>query len=206
MSKILCYIINNEKLYLEQILAEYDYPILYTCIDKNRKRYLAMCVDPEEGRYIVAETTCQILIKMMRDSIKMIDAFKTAHRIFSVISSSNDISQDIVKPIEFSKISKDDLPEENAYFELLDSEEAIREYIRILEDEIKEDDIQHFLTFEMIGDFVFSAINQVRMSMNKAYKTYFRFQSYPIIEKTMQYKLVDSKHFEEELVYESSFS
>lgn len=129
---MICYVINGVELWLEQVLAEYDYPVLCTCIDKNNNRYLSLCSDPDKGKYIVAHISCEVLLKMLNNSITMIEAFKKADCIYGIVSNSDDPSEDIVTILQFSKIDKDDLPDESAYFNLLSSEKDLRKYIERL--------------------------------------------------------------------------
>lgn len=206
MKKILCYYINNTELYLEQTLAEYDYPVLYTCISATKQRYLAMCVDPDEGKYFVAETTTDILLKMMNDIIPMNEAFKNAKTIYEVVSNSEDVHDDSVRSIHYEDISDEELPDEGAFFELLDSEFAIKEFVKNLTLESQYNATEHFRRQEysftaVLGNIL---INNQSMKSKKLFSSVFSLYSVDKIIK--QLDLIESFHVQnKELIYEHCF-
>ena len=55
MSKDLCFIIKDRKIYMEQVLVDYmDVPIFFLCKEESQY-YLALCVDIEELQYVVTK-------------------------------------------------------------------------------------------------------------------------------------------------------
>ena len=53
MDRTLCFIIEDQNIYLEQVLVEYmGVPIFFVCHDE-KQRYLALCVDVDELQYFV---------------------------------------------------------------------------------------------------------------------------------------------------------
>lgn len=205
MSKVLCYIIGGKKLYLEQILAEYDYPMLYTCVDDNNKRYLAMCVDPDEGEYLVADTGNCIILNMLENKIRMIEAFEKARRIYRVSSVSNDVTQDKVIDVNYSDIAKDDLPDEDAYFDLLESEKSIQAYIEKLRSDERRL-FEYSLVYEYSINTKLKNImkdNYVDCSFKRLYR---HTEVFPVVEFKMNFnKFDDSQDSKEEFEYECCF-
>lgn len=117
-----CFRINNRDLKIEQILVELDYPVLYVCIDDYATRYLAMCVDSYEGYYLIAEIKSSVVYDMLEGTITMREAFEKAVCIYSVEAQDNSCLNDIVKPVSFSDIEDEDLPEIGARFDAFTAE------------------------------------------------------------------------------------
>ncbi|MBR3267910.1 MAG: hypothetical protein IKI58_04170 [Oscillospiraceae bacterium] len=132
MNSVVWYIIDGKHLYIEQILAEIDYPILYVCIDDNNQRYLTMCVDPMDGYYLVAETDIETIILMLEDKITMKDAFRRTHPIWEVYSVDEDPHHDEVSQIKFADLSDDNLPDSGAFFHLKENEDELIHYLEKL--------------------------------------------------------------------------
>ena len=75
MNENICFKIEAEVLYLEQVLVELDFPIMYTCLDRNLVRYLVLCVDYEELKYMVIKVNNDFLIKILTRKMPMRDIF-----------------------------------------------------------------------------------------------------------------------------------
>ncbi len=139
MNKEFCFFINNEELYIEQILVELDYPILYTCVNKYNCRYLVLCIDGDDLEYLVVNVSNDSLIKMLNKEIPMREVFLESTEAY-LISPSEDYTKDTIKEVKTTELNDDYLPVENALFEI--ESDSLNQYV----DKIKEEDI--FVTFE----------------------------------------------------------
>lgn len=130
--KELCFIINNERIYLECILAEDDYvPIFFLCKSEHDNFYLSLRVWSETTEeYIVIKLTKEEVVDMLHGKIPMRDVFLNQKYFWKVISG-DEIEKDNVTEYPIEKISKDDLPYENAYFVIC--RKYIREYVKKFE-------------------------------------------------------------------------
>ncbi len=126
---ILCYVIKNKELWLEKILVEQDYPLLYICRDDDEQRHLAMYVDDEIGEYFVAKSDDKKLRDMISGRIPIVDIFKNSSEIYTVMSVDNDARHDICHKLQFEDIFKEDLPAEDVY---LDDAEIFADYVESL--------------------------------------------------------------------------
>lgn len=132
MNKELCFYIENESLYLEQVLVDYmDIPIFFLC--KSDKRfYIALCTDIEESEYIVAELSFSDVYKLLHGKIPMRNVFLTRNGYWEIISGE-EISSDSVVKRTADCIDSSVLPEEDACFEILTEE--IRLYVEKFDNE-----------------------------------------------------------------------
>lgn len=132
MSKELCFNIENNALYLEQVLVEYmSVPIFFLCKSQN-EYYIVLCIDIEELKYVVcaiSQTTVYNLlhgIQPMRDAILLQDYFWE-------VDSGNTIKEDSVQKKTMEKIDVSVLPEKGACFEILT--EDIQTYVNHFDNE-----------------------------------------------------------------------
>lgn len=123
---IVCYVIDGKELYLdhsliERVLVEQDFPLLYVCTDNEGKMYLCLCIDPDDGEYLVAETDYKNIGKLKAGRIPIREAFKHSKKLIKVFSRSNNINEDICQTVNYEDLSDDDLPKEGVC--LMDTEE-----------------------------------------------------------------------------------
>lgn len=122
------------ELFLEIILVTFDVPLLFVCLDKNHNRYLVLCEDEEEGEYLLAKCSNQMLLQMLNNEIPMDDTFKKALEGKNLLVKYN--FQDKLFEYEFFQVKDIQdamLPDKGAYFEL--TNHKIKDYIAKLEEE-----------------------------------------------------------------------
>lgn len=117
MSETLCFKINGALLYLEQILVELDFPIMYTCLDENKNRYVILCIDYDELKYMIVKSNNELLLKMLNKTISMREIFTQGDYV-TIITSGNDIENDKIEAVPICDLSNNDLPLEKALFEI----------------------------------------------------------------------------------------
>ena len=124
MSKQLCFIIENNELYLDKVLVSFNRtPIFLTCCDNYNNYYLVLCSDIENLEYIVEKQSLKTLWQMLTQRISMRSALLDCD-CFWLIKSGESISEDIVEKDIISKIDHGVLPEENALYEQINKEDA----------------------------------------------------------------------------------
>lgn len=124
MEKVLCFRISDVDLFLEQTLVEYNnIPIFFVCNDANN-RYLALCTDASDYNYVITKVAIDKLYAMLNGKISMRDVFLNC-RFYWEVLSEEDIDSDVVLEKDISLLNRDLLPEQNAFFQILDSEVAV---------------------------------------------------------------------------------
>lgn len=132
MNENICFKIEAEVLYLEQVLVELDFPVMYTCLDRNLVRYLVLCVDYEELKYMVIKVNNDFLIKILTQKMPMRDIFVLSKEVF-LITSADDFENDKIEKKSGTRLDEDDLPLKDAFFEIMNDE--ITEFIKNIEEE-----------------------------------------------------------------------
>ena len=118
MNKELCFIIENQNLYLEQILVDYmDIPIFFLCKGETMY-YLVLCTDIDELCYIVTPLSLLDTHNLLHGKIPMRNAI-LKQKMYWMINSGEEINMDIVISMNMDTIDESCLPEENAYFNIL---------------------------------------------------------------------------------------
>lgn len=65
------------KLYIDKVLFEASYPILFTCVNKEKTRFLCVCCQNNASgkKWLITKTEADIIVSMLRDEITIRDAF-----------------------------------------------------------------------------------------------------------------------------------
>ena len=91
MNKELCFNIENENLYLEQILVDYmDIPIFFLCEGENQY-YVALCTDIDELSYIVAKLSLLDVYNLLHGKIPMRDAILKQNEYWDIVSGDENL-------------------------------------------------------------------------------------------------------------------
>lgn len=129
----LCFVIENRKLYLEQVLVDYmDVPIFFLC--KGEKQYyITLCTDFDELTYVVAQLPLMDVYKLLHGEIPMRDVI-LKQREYWLVYSGDEVSQDQVEKHEMKDLDEDLLPEKDACFKILMG--SIENYVENFDKEI----------------------------------------------------------------------
>lgn len=127
MEKELCFYIEGNKLYLEQVLVDYnDVPIFFICKDE-KTYYAVLCTDMEELSYIVVSLSEVELYNLLHGKLSMREVFTRQQKYWEVKSGAEiELDTVICRPIK--EIDCSALPQEGAYFEILTDE--VSSYVR----------------------------------------------------------------------------
>ena len=129
------------QLYLERILATFDFPVLFVCTDFENRKFLCLNIDNETGKSVIAETSNRQLIDMLNNVVPMESVFRNSIDKKIIIAEYNSDDDEIISYTEDANItSKDSLPKKNEYFNL--DNMTIREYISFLNRQIIPIDIE----------------------------------------------------------------
>lgn len=130
MDKELCFRIDNDDLYLNQVLVDYDgIPIFFLCKGKE-KNYLSLCVDCENYNYIVVEVSLVDIRDLLHGNIPMREVILKQNEYWMVFSGT-EISDDVVEQKKMDDIDQSCLPKEDACYKVLT--EPIRQYAEYID-------------------------------------------------------------------------
>lgn len=116
MEKILCFIINDEKIYLEKTLEEFNgIPIFFICKGNKGKNYLALCYDVDNLFYVVIETTKDDLYYMLIGNTSIRDIF-LKQSFYYLIKTGLAVGHDSVEKHNISDLDQSILPLEDVFY------------------------------------------------------------------------------------------
>lgn len=116
---------------IDYIIFDYEYPVLFTCLDNKNNLYLCVCCDiRNEQRWIITTINEDTLINMLSDKITIRDAFvieKFDHYLVKYYGPN--------KPEECIKVFVSDIPTEDLPMEeeVIEADEGeFDQYIEVL--------------------------------------------------------------------------
>ena len=126
MNKEKCFIINEKILYLEKVLVDFEnIPIFFLCKSYD-DYYVVLCVDFDNYNYIIVEASLIDVYNLLHENIPMRDVILKQDYYWKIISGE-DLLSDTIEKHQMKCINTSLLPEENACFQVFDSE--TRKYI-----------------------------------------------------------------------------
>lgn len=137
MNKELCFSIEGNAIYLEQVLVEYmSIPIFFLC--KNAKQYyIALCTDMEDMNYIVCAISQTIVYNLLHGTQPMQDVI-LAQDSFWEVHSGDTVSEDFVQKKAIKELDRSVLPEEGACFKIVTEE--LESYVNRFDNEFWNND------------------------------------------------------------------
>ena len=127
-NKQCCFKVGTQSLYLDCVLVEFEgTPLFFICKDNSDKYYISLCYDIDELYYYVAECTNKsFVLDMIKGNISMRQAITMSKAIWD-IGAKESIEDDIVRKINVGELRLEFLPEEDAYYQIVD--EPVRNYV-----------------------------------------------------------------------------
>lgn len=118
MSKqLLCFIIENNKLFLDRILVSFnDTPILFICQDERKNYYLVQCSSLENLEYIVEKQNIENLLMLLTEQ-KSLRSTLLDCDYFWEVKAGNDIKEDIIIRKNIAEIDYLILPAEDVFYD-----------------------------------------------------------------------------------------
>lgn len=128
-------IVGIGELRIDYMIFEFDYPVLFTCMDKFDTLYLCLCCDIRlEQRFIISKTNEERVIDLLSDKITIREAFKNEVDENYIVRYSKDQPEGIFQKVKFDEINELDLPTEGEYLNA--EEDEFTDYICVLESRI----------------------------------------------------------------------
>lgn len=132
MNKELCFNIENQYLYLEQILVDYmGIPIFFLCKDK-KQYYIALCTNIDKLNYIVTKLSLSDVYNLLHGKIPMRDVFLKQQEYWEIMSG-NEVGMDMVTKKKIETLEQSLLPELDACFKILTKQ--IKSFVQEVDDE-----------------------------------------------------------------------
>ena len=126
MNKEKCFIIDEKILYVEKVLVDFEnIPIFFLCKSYD-DYYVVLCVDFDNYNYIIVEASLIDIYNLLHGNIPMRDVILKQDYYWKIISGE-DLLSDTIERHPMKCIDTSLLPEENARFQVFDSE--TRKYI-----------------------------------------------------------------------------
>lgn len=124
---------NIGQLMYEKVLVRFDIPLLFTCLDEDKNRYLTVCSDEETGEYVAVRITDAKLLDMLQNIETMYDTFRGADEIALIryIPGENGY---VWNNTDQKCVSDEMLPDKGEYFGLYN--EKIRNFAAELSGDI----------------------------------------------------------------------
>lgn len=115
--QLLCFIIENNKLFLDRILVSFnDTPILFICQDERKNYYLVQCSSLENLEYIVEKQNIENLLMLLTEQ-KSLRSTLLDCDYFWEVKAGNDIKEDIVTRKNIAEIDYLILPAEDVFYD-----------------------------------------------------------------------------------------
>lgn len=165
MERKLCFVINDDNIFLEQVLVDYmEVPIFFLC-KGNSRYYLALCSDFEEYNYIIVEVSQKDIYMMFSQNKAMRDMFMDADYFYEVISGDT-IEEDRISRKRIGEIDQEVLPEPGAMYEILLPEVQkyamhFKEKYLCNDNNYKTIEKVHISLDQLDGAFIYDTINRV---------------------------------------------
>lgn len=142
MQNIKCFKIDGIELYLDQVLAELEFPILFVCKDKCDNYYMAMCTDAYNLTYLVRECKPKQISNMISGQITMRQFWMDTTECWKIFTG-DEMDQDKVIPVNPQSLDESELPQEKKY--IIENDE-VKDYANNL-NKIENYQLQPVLTF-----------------------------------------------------------
>ena len=157
---------------MEQIIVEYDYPLLSVLTDNEKNRYLSMCFDTRGAQqWLIAPISNENLIALLTNRITLEAPYKSSQA--NIIHAVRDYE---TKLETFNELQPSDIPKENLPIEgeYLDAEENEWEaYIEQLREEnepwIVSYEEQPIFTLKVTKPLISLFLDQVKSKQDLGY-------------------------------------
>lgn len=121
MEKELCFVIEGTKLYLEQVLVDYnEIPVFYVCAS-DMGWYLVLCTDIDKQIFYVVKVKLLTISDLLEKNITMRGALLSGS-LYWEIFAADQVENDVVNSLKKQQICVEYLPKEGAFFSVFSEE------------------------------------------------------------------------------------
>lgn len=116
--------VNDHRLFMDMVFAEYHYPILFTCVDESGAMYIATCfhADAREKKWLIAKTSPESIISLLCNNIPIRDVFPKGDRSVYLITKSRGTDEPYVKEMASSNVPDEYFPSPEMFMDADDDE------------------------------------------------------------------------------------
>lgn len=101
-------------LFVECELARLDIPFIFVCADDNNVRYLALCYNDREYKYVLAKCYANHLVRILDSKLSIDDFLKEADKIF--LLNLVDWDRATIQYKNHKDLSSEVLPKKDTFF------------------------------------------------------------------------------------------
>lgn len=177
MEKELCFKINSQELFLDQVLVEYNnIPVYYICKNDNEAYYIVLCTDIDEEKYVIVNIQIEDIINLLKQRLTMRDIILEKKTYWDIVAKEN-IDEDVCKQYDINNIDIEDMPSKESYF-LITSQQH-KKYLNELESIIQSNDDEWCI----ISDISITSLNELDVDISDHN---IRINDYTIIKSTSE--------------------
>lgn len=154
MDEELCFIIDDKRLYMEQILIDYnEIPVFYICSCK-KDLFLVLCIDIAEQEFYISKINDIILLDLFEKNITMKEGILEGS-CFWQVKAGQQIQDDEVKSIHKEDICVAYLPQTGSFFNVFSDE--LYEYKKKIQKKLYNNDSNWKQLENVKKDYIFYA-------------------------------------------------
>ena len=124
---------------IEQELARLDIPFIFVCLDDNNTRYLALCYNDKDYKYVLAKCDNHSLVQILGGELSIDVFIQKSDKIFLI--DLIDWDKAIIQEMFYTDLSNEVLPKKDTFFTI--ENKSIDEYIEKLKSGIKTEKIPY---------------------------------------------------------------
>lgn len=115
MNKMLFAEVDNKKIWIDEVLIDYDgAPIFFVCKDVDEQYYASVCIDFDKEEYIIATTTPKDMVQMLKGEESIRNYFLKGNK-FWLARFCNGILIGSVNEKKLNEINMEALPKVGEY-------------------------------------------------------------------------------------------
>lgn len=123
---------NFGNIYIEEVLATLNIPFVFVCLIEGQK-YLTLCYNDREGKYILAKCSNYSLIDILRGKLSIDNFLQETNKIF--LLDLVDWDRATIQCKDYKNLSSEILPKKDTFFTIKNT--SIDKYIKTLKSECK---------------------------------------------------------------------
>lgn len=131
MEKTLCFIIDQKNIYLDIVLVELNFPLLFVCKDEEGHYYMAMCIDACRLIYLVTACKPSDISDMILGNTTIRYLWENSAQCWKIFTA-DEMEKDNIEIVCIDDIMDSELPEKGEKY-IIENDD-IRKYALLLAD------------------------------------------------------------------------